>query len=210
MTQFKLPVPANARRAVFRSPSASRRREERMTIFGTWDEFKMYQASAEATGGRRATYLDGMIELMTLSLEHESRKSHVGILLESYLLEREIEFFMHGSATLEKKKKEAAKEPDESYCFHTQKPQPDLVIEIAISRSAINTLEIYQRWAIPEVWIWHRNKLAVYLFDGENYFIANDSRWFPDLDVALLSECAAMESITQARKRFLAKVRKSS
>lgn len=173
-------------------------------MWGSWELFKAYQLGCETTGGRRATYLDGLIELMTLSLEHESRKSNVGRLLEAYMLELDMDYFIHGSATIESKRKNAAKEPDESYCFHTQKTHPDLVIEIAISRSAIDSLELYRRWSIPEVWIWHRSKLAVYLFDGEGYVVAASSRWFPQLNIGLLTECAAMESIVQARKKFLA------
>lgn len=160
------------------------------------------QAFVEKRGGARVSYLDGLLEVMTLSLEHESRKSHIGQFVELYLDHIGIEFFSHGSATLEKELKSAGKEPDESYCFHEQKKNPDLVIEVAITRGGIDTLELYRRWQIPEVWIWQKNRLHVFVFDGTKYHPAEASRWFPKLNLALLETCARMESTSEARRKF--------
>lgn len=178
-------------------------REQRIHFGGaTWQDYKTMQAFVEKRGGARVSYLDGLLEVMTLSLEHESRKSNLSRLLEVYLDELGIEFFCHGSATLEKELKSAGKEPDESYCFHEQKRTPDLVIEVAITRGGIDTLELYQRWAIPEVWVWQKNRLLVFVFDGKSYLPSVTSRWFPKLDLALLESCARMESTSEARRKF--------
>lgn len=193
-----------------RTGSTAPARGERKMLFGpaTWEQYKTLQGYFEQWGGGRVSYLDGTIELMTISLEHESRKSQVGRLLEAYLVEEEIEFFFHGSATLEQAVKRAGKEPDESYCFHTDKKVPDLVIEIAISRGGIDTLDLYRRWKISEVWIWQRDRLQVFHFDGKGYVPATQSRHFPTLDLELLESCARMDSPLQARKRLLAGSRK--
>ena len=170
----------------------------------TWKQFKTLQSYVEQWGCGRVSYLDGMIQLMTVHLEHESRKSQVAGLLEAFLIEKETPFFMHGSATLESEKRRAAKEPDESYCFHTQKKFPDLAIEIAITSGGIDTLEIYRRWKIPEVWIWQRDALHVFQWHDGQYAPAAASRHFPRLDLALLAKCARIPGFLDARKQFLA------
>jgi Uma2 family endonuclease len=178
-------------------------REQRISFGGaSWQDYKTMQAFVEKRGGARVSYLDGLLEVMTLSLEHESRKSNLSRLLELYLDHLEIEFFCHGSATLEKELKSAGKEPDESYCFHEQKKNPDLVIEVAITRGGIDTLELYRRWQIPEVWVWQKNRLHVFVFADESYHAATVSHWFPKLDLELLEACARMESTSEARRKF--------
>jgi Uma2 family endonuclease len=181
------------------------RGEQRILVGGvSWDQYKEQQAFYERLGGARVTFLDGLLEILTLSRDHENKKHGVSFLFDCYLVEKEMEFFPYGSATLEKKLKLAGKEPDESYCFHSEKPYPDLVIEIAITTGGIDTLEIYRRYGIPEVWIWQRNRLRVYhLLDGA-YAAATTCFHFPDLDLRLLEECAQMKSLVQARKRWLA------
>ena len=174
----------------------------------TWEQFKTLQNYFEQWGGARVTYLDGTIQLMTISLEHESRKSHVSRLLESFLIEEDIPCFFHGSATLESEIKKAGKEPDESYCFHTQKKYPDLAIEIAITSGGIDTLEIYRRWKISEVWIWQSDALHIFRLVGGKYMAATKSGHFPTLDLALLATCARVPEFLTARKQFLAGMKK--
>lgn len=187
-----------------------RRKGEQRILFGpaTWQLFKTLQTSLGEGNGARVSFLDGTIQLMPLSLEHESRKSQLSRLLEVYLYEREVEFFLHGSTTLESEIKNAGKEPDESYCFHRQKKYPDLVIEIAITRGGIDTLELYRRWQIPEVWIWQRDRLQVFDYRDDGYVASTMSRHFPDLNIALLETCARIESVPQARRQFLAGLKK--
>jgi len=45
-------------------------------------------------------------------------------------------------------------EPDESYCFSTSKPSPDLVIEVIFTSGSPNKLQRYRLLDIPEVWFW--------------------------------------------------------
>ena len=181
-------------------------RSERRMLLGpaTWEQFKTLQNYFEQWGGARVSYLDGTIQLMTISFEHESRKSLLGFLLEAYLIEEEIEFFGHASTTLESEIKKAGKEPDESYSFHTLKKHPDLAIEIAITSGGIDTLEIYRRWKIPEVWIWQRDVLHVFQLRGGQYARAAASSHFPRLDLALLAKCACVPGFLEARRQFLA------
>ena len=180
--------------------------ESRVLLNGkTWQDYLALDAERDRRGGFRVTYLEGVIELMFPSFEHEIRKSNISRVLESYLARKDIDYTCHGSTTLRSEIKDAGKEPDESYAFgDVRKLRPDLAIEIAITSGGIDTLEIYRRWAIPEVWIWQKGELRVFVFNGEAYANSSTSRWFPELDLHLLAECARIENTAKARKAFLA------
>lgn len=112
-----------------------------------WADYVALDAIRDERGGFRVTYLDGVIELMFPSFEHEIRKSNVGVLLEAWFVEKDLDFTIHGSTTLRDEIKQAGKEPDESYAFGDQhQDHPDLAIEVAITSGGIDTLEIYKRW----------------------------------------------------------------
>ncbi len=183
--------------------------ESRLVMGGrTWQDYLALDAERERRGGFRVTYLEGVIELMFPSFEHEIRKSNVSRVLEAWLEECDIDFTIHGSTTLRSEIKEAGKEPDESYAFgDAPRARPDLAIEIAITSGGIDTLEIYRRFEVPEVWIWQKNELRVFALDTDGYVTAEQSRLFPALDLALLAECARIEKTSEARKTFLVKLR---
>lgn len=180
--------------------------ENRTRVYGvTWEDFKRLQELFLQNGGGRVALLDNVIEIMTISLEHEERKSLLGRLLELYLDFLGIDWFHHGSRTLEKRQREAAKEPDESYAFHEQNAErPDLAIEVAITRSGLNTLEIYRRYGVPEVWIWHRQQPQIHLLEEGGYSRSKTSRWFPQLSVTKLVECARLANAAEARRKWRA------
>lgn len=176
-----------------------------------WRDYLELDSIREERGGFRVAYLDGTIEIMFPSFEHEIRKSNVSRVLEAWLEEKDIGFTIHGSTTLRNEIKQAGKEPDESYAFGDQhQDRPDLAIEIGITSGGIDTLEIYRRWAIPEVWIWQKGQLRLFAFGEGKYLLVERSRWFPELDLELLTECAKIEKTSDARKRFIAAMRAGS
>jgi Uma2 family endonuclease len=186
-----------------------RRGEKRMLFHGmNWKDYLMFGKAAERWSGVRVSYLEGTVEIMFPSYEHERSKSRIGRLLEAYMEHEGIEFFEHGSTTIKQEIKDAGKEPDESYCIHRQAKYPDLAIEVALSSGGIETLEIYRRWNIPEVWIWQRDRLRVFVLEDDKYMKRPTSRWFPDLDLILLCECAKIEGGLAARQKFLSGLNK--
>ncbi len=188
-----------------------RRGETRFVQDGMeWQDYLELDSIREERGGFRIAYMDGAIEIMFPSFEHEIRKSNVSRVLEAWLEAKDLGFTIHGSTTLRNEIKQAGKEPDESYAFGDQRQdRPDLAIEIAITSGGIDTLEIYRRWAIPEVWIWQKGALQVFVFEGESYQRESRSRWFPELDLELLTECAKVEKTSDARKKFLLEMQRS-
>ncbi|BFM39894.1 Uma2 family endonuclease [Synechocystis sp. LKSZ1] len=170
----------------------------------SWQAFKAIQGVMAPGPGLRITYLDGVIEFMTLGEYHESIKTIIGFLVEYYLFTQGIEFIPVGSATRESKEKSVSFEPDESYYLGEKKEHPDLAIEVNVTSGSPQKLEKYQRLGIREVWMWQKNKFLIYSLAGESYQETPTSQLLPDLDFALLEECILMPSRLEAIQRFTA------
>ncbi len=60
----------------------------------SWSQFESLEAAFESVGGIKFAYLDGILEIMTVSPEHEESKSTIGLLIEAYLREKGIRFYV--------------------------------------------------------------------------------------------------------------------
>ena len=159
------------------------------TIQGvSWLQFESIEAAFSSVEGVRFVYLDGVLEIMTLSPMHKEIKRTIGLLLEAYLRHSGIRFYKRGSATLGSRDLGGRKEPDESYNFNLKKDIPDLVIEVVLTSGNINILDLYLRLGIPEVWYWEDGKLKVYDLEEQVYKNVKASRFFPDLNLNILAK----------------------
>jgi Uma2 family endonuclease len=151
----------------------------------SWSQFESLEAAFESVGGIKFAYLDGILEIMTVSPEHEETKGTIRALLEAYLREKSIRFYIKGSPTLGSKELGARKEPDESYNLQTKKAIPDLAIEVIFTSGGIDKLQLYKRLGIPEIWFWEDGVLSIYYL-REDYEQVDRSELLPELDIALL------------------------
>jgi Uma2 family endonuclease len=161
------------------------------TIQGvSWLQLESIEVAFSDIEGVRFVYLDGVLEIMTLSSEHEDFKSTLGLLLEAYMRHSGIRFYKRGSATLGNKELGGRKEPDESYNFDVKKALPDLVVEVVLTSGNINILDLYLRLGIPEVWYWEDGLLSVYCLVKEKQIYENfkASQFFPDLSLNTLAK----------------------
>ena len=157
-----------------------------LTLFGvSWSQFEALESAFESVGNIRFAYLDETLEIITVSPEHEEYKSTIGLLLEAYLREKGIRFYVKGGPTLGSEELGARKEPDESYNLQTKKTIPDLAIEVVFTSGGIDKLQLYKRLGIPEVWFWEDGVLSIYYL-REEYEQVDRSELLPELDIALL------------------------
>ncbi len=177
--------------------------EQRILLEGiSWDRFEQLSACFQDTRSVRLTYLDGRLEIVSpVGAEHEKRKQLISYLLETYLDLRGMRFYGRGGFTL-KKPERAAGEPDESYCIGSDKPLPDLVVEVVVTSDALSKLPLYQALGIPEVWIWRKDELEVYCLDQGVYRRSPSSSLLPDLDIPLLAAHARMPDQYDAVRAF--------
>jgi Uncharacterized protein conserved in cyanobacteria len=159
----------------------------------------------------RLTYLDGILEVMSPSRNHERIKTLIGDLLLIYFLETDTEYYPTGSMTLRNPEQRGGTEPDESYCIGSNQEIPDLAIEVVITSGGINRLEVYQRLGVREVWFWQNNRFLVYHFRSENveqfqqtsgYELINSSEILPDINLTILAEYVQHPNPLVAVKSF--------
>ena len=201
---------------VVRSPSLSNPRPSQNFIFPqqmTWEQFQTLDRLV-ASKILRLSYLDGRVELMSISPEHETIKCLLALLLGLYFLECDISFTPTGSATIAREE-ESSKEPDLSYRFGEDRRQqevPDLVIEIIFTSGGTNKLAYYQRFGIPEVWLWEDGVFSVYCLgaggDRKGYEKCDRSIALPELDMELLAQCLNVSEEKEAMKQFRDAIRK--
>jgi Uma2 family endonuclease len=155
--------------------------------------------------GPRLYYLDGELEIITTSKEHERLKEWFGGFMDIYFEEMQLEVMHHGQATMRLALKEAGAEPDKSWCIGQEKEFPDIVLEIALTSGGINKLDTYRRFQVPEVWFWRGDKLEVFVLAASGmYEPSSASRLLPGLNNGLLERCLAIRSWQQARRAFRA------
>ena len=181
-----------------------RDREERFLTPGvTWQAYESLLASLGNSSSYRVAYLLETLEIMSPSRSHELDKENIGRLLEAYLEEKRIRFWGLDSTTFRSPDKQAGKEPDECYCIGTDKDLPDLAIEVVYTSSGVDTLEIYRRLGVGEVWFlrmetlpfrelvphsrW-QNRFEIYCLEEDGYQQQSASRLLPDLDLTLLAQ----------------------
>lgn len=162
----------------------------------TWTQFAHLQQGFENTRGVRLFYFHGTIEILMPGAAHALFKRIIGMLIETFLLDREIEFLPTGSMT-QQREGVASAEADESYEIGDFR----LAIDVNFTSGDISKLAVYEALGVHEVWIWEDGVLAVYHLDpdAENRGNANLNGYqqvtqsqIPELaaiDLTVMAEC---------------------
>jgi Uma2 family endonuclease len=188
--------------------------EDRIVLLrnATWADYQRHLEMRGDHSAPRIAYLDGVLEIMSPSLSHETLKSLIGCLLEAWCLEKNLEFRTCGSWTLENKAESRGVEPDECYVFgNVSEPrQPDLAIEVVWTSGGLDKLEIYRKLNVREVWFWRRGRLTVHVLRGEAYEEAPRSEVLPDIDLAELARFLDRPTTSQAIRDYRESLRGSA
>lgn len=175
-----------------------------LTLSGiSWEKLEQIEHTFIDVEGVRFIYIDNTLEIMIVGARHEYYKRTISLLLEAYLRIHNIRFYSGGSATLGNQDITGRKEPDESYSFYSKKIIPDLVIEVIITSGNINTLEIYRRIGIPEVWFYEEEQLTVYSLNQDQYSQVNQSKILPNLDLEIFTKYITYDDQYDAVTEFM-------
>lgn len=169
--------------------------EQRLVLSGIdWTKYGVLLRQLE---GRhlRFTFADGNLEVMTVSPEHEQAKKLLARLLEALTEEMDLPILSLGNTTFRREDRSRGLEPDE--CWYIQHeaemrgkteidlahmPPPDLVLEVGVSRSIMDRMEIYARLGVPEVWRFDGHELRVCrLCRDASYVEVDRSPTFPNV-----------------------------
>lgn len=158
--------------------------------------------------GVRITYDRGDVELMSPLYIHEHFKKRFAQIIETVTEELDLPRVSAGATTFSKEDLDRGLEPDECYYLANAHrigkqdriimgidPPPDLVIEIEITRSALDRLGIYAALGISEVWRWSGKKLKVlHLQADRTYAPSETSLAFPFLSLDEIARWALSEA----------------
>ncbi len=148
----------------------------------------------------RLTYNRGNLEIMAPSPEHERFKKLAGRFVETIAEELDIRIEPLGSTTLKRPQLSGA-EPDECFYIYnidavrgkkrldlTKDPAPDLVVEIDVTSSSQNRLQVYGDLGVAEVWIYNGESLTIKQLQNNDYVTSQTSQFFPNLAIAEISQ----------------------
>lgn len=143
----------------------------------------------------RLTYNRGNLEIMAPSPEHEFGKKVIGRFVETLAEELEMQIYPLGSTTLKRPELSGA-EPDECFYIHqisavrgkrrldlAEDPAPDLVIEIDVTNSSQNRLQVYADLGVAEVWIYNGESLVIKQLQTGSYITSQTSQFFSKLPI---------------------------
>ena len=192
-------------------PTATRTEDQRVTLNDvTWSDFELILQIRGDRAGVRMTYLNGVLELMTPSVDHEGIKKTIARLLEAYAEEQGMPFNGFGSWTLKNARRARALEPDECYSLSLGRPtSPDLAIEVVWTSGGIDKLEVYRGLGVREVWFWREGVIAISVLTGDQYEPRERSVLLPDLDLVELARHIDPENQTASVRRYRQALRRA-
>ena len=168
----------------------------------TWGD---YERLLEVRGERpapRMTYLEGELELMSPSREHEQLKTWISHLVAAYCFERGVRCSPYGSWTLRDPAVGTGAEPDECYVLgdddHAAAERPHLAIEVVWTSGRMDKLDAYRLLRVQEVWVWRKGRIQVHALRGDRYEPVAASELLPGLDLAQLLSFLDRPSLSDA------------
>ncbi len=160
----------------------------------SWQTYESLLKDYEEQPGFRLTYDRGKLEIMTPLAPHEGSKKLIGRFVEAATEELNVEIRSLGSLTCKREDLARGLEPDQCYYIQnervvreldqidlSQDPPPDLAIEIDITSSSINRLDIYVALGVPEVWRYNGSRLTILRLEGGEYKECDRSPTLPQL-----------------------------
>ncbi|NET61367.1 MAG: Uma2 family endonuclease [Symploca sp. SIO2E6] len=170
-----------------------------------WQEFESILAELGEKRAARIAYSYSTLEIMVPLPEHEKPKELISDFVKILLKVKGRQYEPFGSTTF-KQEGAAGVEPDA--CFYIQNcqqmigrrriepndPPPDLAIESDLTSKT--KLDAYLFIGVPEIWVYDRGRLKIYLLREGKYITSDTSPNFPDIPITKMIP-AAIESSWQ-------------
>jgi Uma2 family endonuclease len=172
---------------------------------GQWDgrlvfrdvRWNDYEAMLDIVGDRhiRVTYDRGTMEVVMPSQRHERTAQLFGLFVPRLAELLEVPYEPFGMTTWRRQNVEKGLEADQCYYLQNQAivrdrelldlevdPPPDLAIEVDITSSSMNRMQIYAGLGVPEVWRYDGRSMTFYqLGPDRKYYETDESLSFPGL-----------------------------
>jgi Uma2 family endonuclease len=163
----------------------------------SWETFEALLRDTGEDRGSRFAYDCGTLEIMTPLFEHENPKIQFDRLIFALAVELKTRIRSAGSTTLKRKPITKGIEPDTCYYIQNEPairgkqeldlitdPAPDLAVEIDITSSSVNKLNIYAALGVTELWRYDGEVLKFYQLVASEYIEIKSSIAFPLISVS--------------------------
>lgn len=183
----------------------------------SWQDFEDILHDLGENRNTRLSYYQGTLQLMSPLARHERPHRIIAYIVTTILEIQDRAWEDFGSTTF-KRPTIAGVEPDT--CFYIQNaaqvrgcedmdltlyPPPDLAIESDVTSRT--TLDAYLAINVPEVWVYHRDRLKIYLLQNGEYVVSPTSLIFPDLAITELIPQLIKQAIAQGTQLMLRNLR---
>ena len=183
-----------------------------------WEAYEQLLTDLGDSSGKRVTYDNGRLEVMSPSLKHERFTRVIERLACAIAEAADVPIECLGSMTYKQEWLARGVEPDA--CFYIKNaapiigkeridlnidPPPDIVVEIDISHESSTKFAIYAGMGVPELWHCCDQQARIYSLIDESYVEIEASVVFPALTSEVLSqflEQALSEGQTATVKSF--------
>lgn len=192
-----IPQPIGERRVVLRSLD--------------WQGYLAIRRSLSAARNTRLTYSQGLLEI-TMPLEiHEFSTWLIGRFIYILVSELSMDIKTIGSTTLDREALDRSAEPDAAYYIQNQPlvagrtidlekdPPPDLVVEVDITHTDIDKLQLYATMGIPEFWRYNGETWRIYHLQGAAYEEVEVSPTFAIVPKTKLYEFLAAAQLSEIK-----------
>jgi len=184
-----------------------------------WEEYEQLLTDLGDHSGKRVTYDNGRLEVMSPSLKHENFTRVIERLACAIAEAADIPIECLGSTTYKQEVAARGVEPDA--CFYIRNasrivgkeridlnidPPPDVVVEIDISHGSKTKFAIYAGMGVPELWHCDDRRARIYALIDESYVEIPASKVFPILRSEVLSRFVE-QGITEGQTSMLKSIR---
>ena len=159
-----------------------------------WDTYERLLGDDEERRIPRMTYDHGVLELVTPSKPHEVDAATITRFVDIVAAVLGIPIQSTASTTFRRQDLERGFEPDASFYIQneprvrnrrevdlTVDPPPDVVLEMEMSRSALDKLPLFASMGIPEVWRCDGQRVTILLLEQDGYRKSSSSQSLPVL-----------------------------
>jgi Uma2 family endonuclease len=152
--------------------------------------WKGYSMLLRLKGDRRypkVIYLDGSVTLVSPSYLHDHVARLLGLFVTLAADELDLPHIGARSTTFRRRPKRGGVEADESFYFKNLErirgkkklslrtdPPPDLAIEVVVSLEPDDSIEVYRRFGVPEVWICDPRQLTILRLGSNGHYAESE------------------------------------
>jgi len=167
----------------------------------SWETYEKLTDDLADTAAPRLTYEQGLLEILSPTMEHEEFNRTTNLIVEIVAAELDVRIDILGSTTFKRQDVARGFEPDS--CFYVASaervrgkkrldlsidPPPDLIIEIDITSSSIAKMPLFASMGVPEVWRYDGSSLRISKLRGSEYVSSDKSLAFPILTSRVLED----------------------